>query len=216
MFDHGLANFLFRAGDVSGLQSFFLEGILKLVVGEARRDHLDARHNHRHKHAEAQDQFQCRHQIRSPIPSAGSTGLLVAEAHVLAFGQPANQRTSPSKCSLIAEILMSSRARVERRTTSTKSSVTFFPTLILKGIPTRSASLNLTPGRSSRSSSKTSKREPSRALAMSSAALRIFSSPTLVATTTTSKGAIEGASQKPLASFDCSMAAVRIRSIPIP
>src|SRR6202142_4748565 len=156
MFDHGLANFLFRAGDGSGLQSFFLEGILKLVVGEARRCHLDARHNHRPKHAEAQDQFQCRHQIRSPIPSAGSTGLLVAEAHVLAFGQPANQRTSPSKCSLIAEILMSSRARVERRTTSTKSSVTFFPTLILKGIPTRSASLNLTPGRSSRSSSKTS------------------------------------------------------------
>jgi hypothetical protein len=56
----------------------------------------------------------------------------------------------------MAEILTSSLARVERRTTSTVPSVTFFPTLIRKGIPMRSASLNLTPGRSSRSSSKTS------------------------------------------------------------
>src|ERR1035441_1578472 len=38
MFDHGLANVFFRAGGVSRLQSFFLERILKLVVGETRRD----------------------------------------------------------------------------------------------------------------------------------------------------------------------------------
>ncbi len=55
-------------------------------------------------------------------------------------------------------------------------SVTFFPTFTRKGMPTRSASLNFTPGRSSRSSSKTSYPAPSSCRAMSSAALRIVSS----------------------------------------
>src|SRR5579872_1091221 len=46
--------------------------------------------------------------------------------------------------------------RSERRTISTVPSVTFLPTLTLKGIPIKSASLNFTPGRSSRSSIITS------------------------------------------------------------
>ena len=37
-----------------------------------------------------------------------------------------------------------------------------------------------------------------------------------VTATTTAKGAIEAGSQKPFVSFDCSMAAVRMRSIPMP
>jgi glycosyltransferase involved in cell wall biosynthesis len=53
-------------------------------------------------------------------------------------------------------------------------------------------------------------------IATSSAVVRIFSSALLVPTTTTSKGAMEGASQKPFWSFDCSTAAVKMRSMPIP
>jgi hypothetical protein len=41
-------------------------------------------------------------------------------------------------------------------------------------------------------------------------------SATLVTVTTTVKGAIEAGSQKPFLSFDCSMAAVRMRSMPMP
>src|SRR5579872_2358875 len=66
--------------------------------------------------------------------------------------RPSNSR----KDSTTAVILTSRTSRVERRTSSTVPSVTLFPTVILKGIPTRSASLNFTPGRSLRSSRITS------------------------------------------------------------
>ncbi len=51
---------------------------------------------------------------------------------------------------------------------------------------------------------------------MSSAAVRTASSLTFVAVTTISKGAIVGVSQKPFSSLFCSMAAVKMRSIPMP
>src|ERR1700681_875202 len=127
-----------------------------------------------------------------------------------------DRRSNSSKVSTIAVILTSRTSRVERRTTSTVPSVTFFPTVIRNGIPTKSASLNFTPGRSSRSSRTTSIPAASSRLAMSSAAARTVSSFTLTGATTTSSGAIVGGSQNPFSSLLCSTAAVRIRSIPIP
>ena len=49
-----------------------------------------------------------------------------------------------------------------------------------------------------------------------SGSARSEKSPTFVTVTTTVNGAIVDGNQKPLASFDCSMAAVRMRSIPMP
>ncbi len=83
-------------------------------------------------------------------------------------------------------------------------------------MPTRSASLNFTPGRSSLSSSNTSNPAASKLRAISSAVVFSFSSATLVGVTTISKGAICGGSQKPFSSLLCSIAAVRMRSIPMP
>src|SRR3990172_2889979 len=108
-------------------------------------------------------------------------------------------------------------ARVARsRISTTPSLASALPTVIRIGTPRRSASLNLTPARSSRSSMITSKPAAARARSISSAAAIWAASLTAMGTTCTWKGATAHGQMIPSASWCCSMAAAAILAGPMP
>jgi hypothetical protein len=84
------------------------------------------------------------------------------------------------------------------------------------GMPTSSASLNLTPARTGRSSTMTSTPAPSSAWYTFSPASATAGSSCWAITTTTSNGAIATGQMMPLASWWTSMTEAIARSTPMP
>src|SRR5579883_3116983 len=148
------------------LPGFVFNRVLELIIAEVHGTTRNATYIDDAKTARLRNTF------RVFIPNS-------PETHI------PERRTRASTWLEIAAMLTSRFWPVERSNTSTQSSVTFLPTLILKGIPTRSASLNFIPGRSSRSSSITSIPSLASSPAMRSDAAICARSRALIGVTTT-------------------------------
>src|SRR5437867_10055929 len=148
----------------------------------------------------------------------------VGEAHffeTLARDLPSGKVQPPSATSLIVGTTSASgtrrSARVLRARTSTMPSLaSSLPTVTRTGNPRRSASLNFTPGRSSRSSSRTSSPCCVHSASIRSAALIWVVSRVFTTTRWTGRGAMDHGHKIPSASASCSIAAAAIRAGPMP
>src|SRR5919106_3522531 len=135
---------------------------------------------------------------------------------VVAVSPTLRHQSCPAHFSMSWLGTRSSRAPSRVRTSTAPSSNVFFPTITRSGQPTRSASANFSPGRSSRSSRRTSNPASPSASATFSASASTSSEPPVSARTWTSYGAIDLGHRIPFSSWFCSTAAAIARAGPTP